>query len=124
MKEQLDRLAAKAKEIVKNPIMQRAMLCAVLLGGPACGEREQARVFGSNIDIGPLPDDICIVNGEPRIINVSTQSDGEVNLVYIGKNGKVIIGHYTHTANFGTSYERKGSSTFSGSVCPSSSSQR
>ena len=45
-------------------------------------------------EVAVLPDDICIRDGVPVVYGVSTESDGNVALVYLRNDGAVVVKHY------------------------------
>ena len=44
--------------------------------------------------VADLPSDVCVQNGIPVIYGVSTESDGNVSLIYLRNDGAVTVKHY------------------------------
>lgn len=110
-----------SRKIVKNPLMRRAMLCASLLTLPACSPKMQSWVSGASISVGSIPEDVCVVNGKQLILGVSTESDGDMNLTYVRKDGNIVLKHFATTySSLGTSYGEQGEFVFRGKPenCP------
>ena len=74
----------------KTVVLLLAILLVALTG---CSVRTQAR-FGKQISLPPLPGDIVYVDGKPKIISISTESDGDVMLAYENSLGQVKIQLY------------------------------
>lgn len=104
-----------------NSILARAMLCSILLlSSGACTPKERSRWTGASYNLGNIPSDICMVNGVPQVINASTESLGDVNLVYIRKNGDLVVKHYTSPPLRPWQLDDAGEYFWSGGTCPSS----
>jgi hypothetical protein len=66
--------------------------------------------------VGTVPSDVCIENGVPVIFNITSESDGDVSLVYLRNNGDVVMKH--HPLNLiGTDWKEGGEFYFSGGIC-------
>jgi hypothetical protein len=99
-------------------LFQVAALCTVLALS-ACSPKSQSYIFGSHIEMGSLPDDICKIEGKPQIISVSTESEGDINLVYTRNNGDIVTQHYGRDlGGHGTKYSKVGQFYWSGGICP------
>lgn len=69
------------------------LLLIVLASLVACSQREQVRWSGT-AEMGDLPEDIKYVEGVPRVISVSTESDGDIVLSYISNEDKIVAQLY------------------------------
>lgn len=74
---------------------------------------------GISYNIGNLPQDACIVNGQPLILNANTESDGGFSLVYVRNNGDIVIKAWLPDPVLGTGLFPAGEYYFSGGNCPS-----
>lgn len=73
----------------------------------------------SSVLIGKVPDDACVVNGNPLILNVETEI-GWIHLTYIRKNGDIVIkSWYIADDGGGTWYVYKKDVFITGGKCPS-----
>lgn len=77
----------------------------------ACGASQQA-FFGEDVDMGPLPEDICYLNGVPQVLSVSTESDGDIKLFYLRDDGDYVLQQYSIPG-----VRKAGSISWSGGVC-------
>lgn len=77
---------------------------ATALTASSCGENFGVKL-GNDASMGPLPDDICIRDGRPEILGVTSQTDGGVTLSYLRNDGALVSVYYL---NFPTGYEEKG----------------
>jgi len=70
------------------------LVLGILVSG--CSPKQQSRWTGENFsyELGEIPDDICLVDGNPLILNATTESDGDFSLVYVRNNGDVVIRHW------------------------------
>ncbi|HJY98235.1 MAG TPA: hypothetical protein VJ227_00805 [Patescibacteria group bacterium] len=94
-------------------------LCtAVLLA--ACSPKEYGR-WNQNIDvnIGQIPDDACMINDNPLILNATTESDGGFNLVYVRKNGDIVVRSWLTDPVLGIVLKPAGQFYWTGGHCPS-----
>ncbi len=62
----------------------------------ACSPKEQSRWIGESFtfSLGEIPSDVCLVGGNPLVLNATTESDGDFNLVYVRNNGDIVIRHW------------------------------
>jgi hypothetical protein len=119
-------LLKSIREIATQPstkrsrtFLQLASLCGVL-SLTACGPKQQT-YWGGNIDMGPIPNDVCKIEGKAQILNVSTESTGDVHMIYLRNNGDYVSQRWTRSAlGFGTDYVEAGSVFWTGGVCPGS----
>lgn len=124
MREILRMGAEKFKKSTRSPLARTAMLCATLLASAACSPKLQSYVEGTSIDVGKIPDDVCVVNGVQKVISVSTESDGDMSIVYVRYDGDIVLKHFATTfTSLGTSYGEQGQFVFKGipSNCPTGS---
>ena len=68
------------------------LLAAIALAG--CGASQQA-FFGVDVDMGPLPEDVCLINGSPQVLSASTESDGDIKLFYLRNDGYYVLQQYS-----------------------------
>jgi len=66
--------------------------------------------------VANLPDDVCVQNGVPVIYGVSTESDGNVSLIYLRNDGAVTIKHYPMNV-IGTDWQEGGEFYWTGGKC-------
>lgn len=77
----------------------------------ACGASQQA-FFGADVDMGNLPEDICMINGVPQVLSASTESDGDIKLFYLRNDGFYVLQQYTFPG-----IRKAGSIYWAGGVC-------
>jgi len=67
-----------------------ALLLVLVLGLllTSCSARNQVR-FEGTLSLGELPEDMLYVDGNPQIITISTESDGDVIMAYYSNDGHV-----------------------------------
>lgn len=87
------------------------MAVLLMLVFSACGASQQA-FFGEDVDMGPLPEDICYVNGVPQVLSVSTESDGDIKLFYLRNDGDYVLQQYSIPG-----VRKAGSISWSGGTC-------
>ncbi len=114
------------QEIATEPLAKRsrtffqlASLCGVL-SLTACGPKTQT-YWGGNIDMGPIPGDVCKIDDKAQILNVSTESTGDVHMIYLRNNGDYVSQRWTRSGlGFGAGYVEAGSVYWTGGTCPGS----
>lgn len=67
--------------------------------------------------VGDLPTDVCIQNGIPVIYGMTSESDGDVGLIYLRNDGDVTMKHYPPNL-LGTDWKEGGEFYFTGGTCP------
>jgi hypothetical protein len=93
-------------------------LCVLVLL-TACSPKEQGRWNkNTDVNIGQLPDDICIVKGNPLILNATTESDGGFNLVYVRNNGDIVVRAWLTDPITGIFLKPAGQFYWTGGHCP------
>ena len=85
------------------------LLAAIALTG--CGASQQA-FFGVDVDMGPLPADICLVDGKPQVLSASTESDGDIKLFYLRNDGYFVLQQYSFPG-----IRKAGAIYWSGGIC-------
>ena len=96
---------------------------AGILVASGCSAKGRMQRFDKTIDLGNIPTDVCKIDGKPQILNMSTESDGGVNFVYINRNGDVVTQHWFQDGlKLGQGYTRGGEYLLHGdkTLCPSS----
>lgn len=124
MLETLRHSAEQLKKSARSPFVRTVMLCATLLSSAACSPRLQSYLNSASIEVGKIPDDVCVVDGQQKVISVSTQSNGDISLAYIRRDGDVVLKHFSTTVtSLGTAYGGQGQFVFTGtqSNCPAGS---
>jgi hypothetical protein len=103
-----------------SKFIKNTLLCSTLaFSVSACSPKEQSYLFGSNIDMGGLPTDICKIDNKPQVLNVSTESNGDIGLIYIRNNGDLVSQHYGRDRmGIGTQYAKVGEFVWKGDACP------
>lgn len=66
-------------------------------------------------EVGKVPVDVCIENGKPVIYGMTSESDGDVSLVYLRNDGAVVLKHYPMDLG-GLNWKEGGEFYFSTSV--------
>lgn len=95
------------------------LVLATVLFIAACSPKEQGRWNAdTKIEIGELPQDICVIDGIPQVINATTESDGGFNLVYLRNNGDVVITAWLTDPVLGVVLKPAGEFYWTGGVCP------
>lgn len=95
----------------------KKLFIVVLLFLTACSPRGISFLDSSYSNkVANLPDDICVRNGIPVIYGVSTESDGDVALVYLRNDGAVTIKHYPMNG-LGTDWKEGGEFYWTGGSC-------
>lgn len=76
-------------------LLQGMLIGAVILLclAVACSPKTTARWSGPDytFNIGVVPDDICYVDGTPKILSANSESDGDYSLVYVRNNGDIVL---------------------------------
>ena len=115
-----ERFRQSAITVDKKKTLYTSMLLSVVMSLASCSPKIQS-VLGSDINVGVLPDDICMVDGQPKILNVSTESQGDIYLIYVRKNGDIVSQHYsTDITTLGSKFKPRGSLYWTGGNCPPS----
>lgn len=106
---------------LKRNVANIALATSVLLMmAEGCTVKGRMQYFNNTIDLGNIPSDVCMVNGIPQVLNISTETEGGVNLVYIENNGDVVAQHYIQDARkLGQGYTEAGRFVIHGGLCPS-----
>jgi hypothetical protein len=85
----------------------------------ACSPKEQGRWNSdTKFKIGELPQDICVIDGVPQVINATTESDGGFNLVYLRNNGDIVVTSWLTGPVLGVILKPAGEFFWTGGVCP------
>lgn len=85
----------------------------------ACSPKEQGRWNqNTEVSIGVVPEDACIMNGNPLILNATTESDGGFNLVYVRDNGDVVVRAWLTDPVTGVFLKPAGQFYWTGGHCP------
>ena len=71
----------------KKSLVLVVLLLALSVVLTACSARSQARWEGT-VNLGDLPEDMLYVNGVPQIVTISTESDGDIVMVYYSSDGQ------------------------------------
>lgn len=100
--------------------MKRLLLVLILLLISACTAKENARWGDENSRqlVGAVPDDACMVNGNPIILSVS-MDEGDLHLVYVNRDGEIVMAQWMKDPILGTGTRRAGSMYWTGGYCPS-----
>jgi hypothetical protein len=93
-------------------------LAALVLG--ACSPKQQGRWNqDTNINLGQVPSDACMVNGNPVVLNANTESDGGFSLIYVRNNGDIVIRAWLTDPVTGIFLKPAGQFYWTGGHCPS-----
>lgn len=92
------------------------VICAILSISAACTAQERASKFSGTITIDNLPDDICIINGQPQLPSLNIENSGDMGLTYINKDGDLITLLYGSGFD-GIGTDRTGTFIFKGDLC-------
>lgn len=116
----LDRLA----HIASNRKI-RTGVALTILGGiilASCSPKERSRWSGEDFSysLGMIPKDVCMVDGNPYVLNASTESDGDFNLIYVRNNGDIVVKHWALAPVIGVVLREAGEFYWEGGKCPSS----
>ena len=94
---------------IKSVLIILGLLVVLVLSG--CGASQQA-FLGMDVDMGPIPEDVCYINGIPQILSASTESDGDIKLFYLRNNGDYVMQQYSFPG-----IRKAGSIYWSGGMC-------
>jgi hypothetical protein len=111
----------KGEKVNKKHLL--ILVCIFVLGMlliAACSPKERGRWNrNTDVNIGTVPDDVCIVDGKPLILNATTESDGGFNLVYIRNNGDIVVRAWLTDPIVGIVLKPAGQFYWTGGNCPS-----
>ncbi len=96
---------------MKNKLVLILLGTFLLLLVSGCGASQQA-FLGMDVDMGPIPEDVCYSNGLPQILSASTESDGDIKLFYLRNNGDFVLQQYSFPG-----IRKAGSIFWSGGIC-------
>ena len=97
--------------------VELALVAAVAVG---CSPDQKVQ-YGQDVNVGNLPADMCMIDGRPDILTVSTQSNGDMFMAYVNTKGQVIAQTYTNTLNVNIGgFKEGGKYIWQGASCPSS----
>lgn len=66
---------------------------AMLLLLTACTDQAKAR-YGGDLTVASLPADICVVQGRPQVVSVSTEDQADIDLAYFDRQGNLKVQKY------------------------------
>lgn len=90
------------------------LLLALFLFG--CTAQEQASRWGGDVKIDTAPSDICVVNGDPKILGLNIEQNDDVALIYVDKKGDVVALLYGGGLD-GMGTDKTGTLYFEGDFC-------
>lgn len=106
---------------VRNCILAVVVLATGLFIA-GCSPKERSRWTGEDFSfkLGEIPSDICLVDGNPLVLNATTESDGDFNLIYVRNNGDVVIRHWATDPIVSIVLYEAGEFYWLGGNCPTS----
>lgn len=89
----------------------------ILILSVGCSPQTQSW-FDSNLKwkVGTIPADVCVENGKPQVLGMTSESDGDVSLVYLRNDGAIVLKHYPLNIT-NTDFKEGGEFYFTGGVC-------
>ncbi len=90
--------------------------------GVSCSPKQTGRWLGADYskEVGAIPEDVCIVRGEPMILGASTESGGGFVLIYLRNNGDVVAHQWLTNPITDLGLQDSGEFYWAGGTCPSS----
>lgn len=90
------------------------LLLALFLFG--CSAQDRASRFGGDIRIDEAPSDICVIDGEPKILGLNIEQNNDIALIYIDTKGNVVALLYGGGLD-GMGTSKTGTIYFEGDFC-------
>lgn len=84
----------------------------------SCTAQQKASRWKEDVKIADVPDDICIIDGVPKILGINIEQDDDIALLYINTKGNVVAKLYGDKSQWiSTAVVESGSLYFEGDLC-------